>query len=136
MLAPSASGPIHRLDSFFDRVFGEDGSFGLAWDNVPVSMWEDDDRIHVEADLPGMTENDVEITVHNGMLSIRGERKPEGGRNYFYNGRSYGRFERVITLPEAVNADDVQGTLKDGVLRLTLPKRPEARPKKITLRTT
>ena len=73
------------------------------------------------------------MTVHNGMLFIRGERRPEEGRRYLYNGRSFGRFERVITLPEAVKTDDVQATLKDGILSITLPKSPEAKPKKITL---
>jgi HSP20 family protein len=58
--------------------------------------------------------------------------KPERRR---YNGRFYGRFERVITLPEAVGTDDVQARLTDGVLSITLPKSPEAKPKKIQLRT-
>jgi HSP20 family molecular chaperone IbpA len=52
-----------------------------------------------------------------------------------YNGRSYGQFERVITLPEAVGTDEVQAELRDGVLRIDLPNRPESRPKKIALKT-
>ena len=133
-LAPVATGPINRIDSLFDRVFGDDGAFlGQAWSGMPVAMWQDDDHFYVEVELPGVSDQDVDITVHNGMLSIRGERKPQEGRRYLYNGRSYGRFERVITLPEAVNADDVQATLKDGILSLTLPKSPEAKPRKITL---
>lgn len=136
VLAPIATGPINRLDSLFDRVFGDDGGFlGQAWAGAPVAMWEDDDHISVEAELPGVAEKDLDITVHNGMLFIRGERKPEEGRRYLYNGRSYGRFERVITLPEAVDTDGVQAALKDGVLCITLPKSPEAKPKKITLKT-
>jgi len=78
-------------------------------------------------------DSDVDVTVHNGMLFIRGERRPAEGRRYLYNGRSFGRFERVITLPEAVKTDDVLATLKDGILSITLPKSPEAKPKKITL---
>ena len=101
---------------------------------APLAMWEDDDHIHIEAELPGMSEEDLEITVHNGMLFIRGERKPVEGRQYLYNGRSYGRFERVVTLPEAVNTDDVQAAMTNGVLCISLPKSPEARPKKITLK--
>jgi HSP20 family protein len=100
---------------------------------MPLAMWQDDDHFYVEVELPGVSDGDMDITVHNGTLSIRGERKPEEGRRYLYNGRSYGRFERVITLPEAVNTDDVQATLKDGILSLTLPKSPEAKPRKITL---
>jgi HSP20 family protein len=133
-LAPVAAGPINRLDSLFDRVFGDDGALlGQAWSGMPLALWQDDDHFYVEVELPGVSDQDVEITVHNGMLSIRGERKPAEGRRYLYNGRSYGRFERVITLPEAVRSDDVRATLKDGILSLTLPKSPEAKPRKIAL---
>lgn len=95
----------------------------------------DDDHVGIEFELPGVVDQDLDITVHNGMLFIRGERKPERGRRYLYNGRSYGRFERVITLPEAVNTDEVRATMTDGVLRIDLPKSPEARPRKIELKT-
>src|SRR3954452_11028007 len=135
-MAPFATGPINRLDSLFDRVFGDDGGFtGQAWAGAPVAMWEDDDHISIEAELPGVAEKDLDITVHHGMLFTRGERKPEEGRRYLYNGRSYGRFERVITLPEAVNTDEAEATPTDGVLCINLPKSPEARPKKIALKT-
>ena len=60
-LAPFVSGPINRMDSFFDRVFGEDGGFmSQAWSGAPVAMWEDDDHIHVEAELPGVADQDVD----------------------------------------------------------------------------
>jgi HSP20 family protein len=133
--APITGGPMNRLASIFDRVIGEGSLFGEAWSGVPMAMWEDDEHIYVEAELPGLTDKDVHITVHHGLLSIRGERKPEEGRTYLYNGRCYGRFERVITLPEAVATDAVQAELKDGVLSLTLPKSPEAKPRKIALTT-
>jgi HSP20 family protein len=118
-----------------DRVFGAGGGFGEPWDGVPVAVWEDEGHYHVEAELPGMTDQDIEISVLDGRLYLRGERKPDEGRTYLYNGRSYGRFERVITLPEAVANDDVTADLKEGVLTLTLPKRPEAKPRKIELKT-
>ena len=134
-LSPVSTGLNNRLDSLFDRVFGDDGAFlGQAWSGMPLAMWQDDDHFYVEVELPGVSDGDLDITVHNGMLSIRGERKPQEGRLYLYNGRSYGRFERVITLPEVVKADDVQATMKDGILSITLPKSPEAKPKKISLR--
>ena len=135
-LASVATGPVNRLDWRFEHVFGDDGVFiGQAWSGVPVAMWEDDDHVCIEAELPGVADKDVDITVHNGMLFIRGERKPEEGRRYLHNSRSYGRFERVISLPAAVKTDDVQATLRDGVLRIELPKSPEAKPKRITLKT-
>lgn len=130
--------PINRLEGLFDRLF-DDNAFGLGFRAdqaaVPISLWHDEDHIYVEADLPGMSDQDVEVTVHKGVLSIRGERKPEEGRQYLYNGRTWGRFERAITLPDEVNADAVQAELSNGVLRLTLPKSPETRPRKIALRT-
>ena len=102
---------------------------------MPTAVWQDENAIHVEAELPGLTEQDVEIVVHNGVLFIRGERKVEEGRRYLYNGRAWGRFERVITLPEDVDADNVQAELTNGLLRLALPKTPESKPKRITLKT-
>jgi len=136
VMSPVAAGPIPILDAMFDRFFGDDGAYsGRAWAGVPVAMWEDNDHIYIDAELPGFAEEDLDVTVHNGMLFIRGERRPEEGRRYLYDGRSYGRFERAITLPEAISTDDVQARLTDGVLSITLPKSPEGRPKQITLKT-
>lgn len=133
--------PFNRLDSFFDRVFGTDGGATRqanwsAWAGLPIAMWEDDDHIYVEAELPGVTDKDVEITVHNGMLYVRGERKPAADRRYLYNGRSYGRFERVIALPETVNPDAVEAKLANGLLHVACAKSPEAKPRRITLQST
>lgn len=135
-LAPAATSTFNRLDSLFDQFFGDDGGFSpesRSW--APLAMWEDEDHFFIEAELPGVTESDVDLTIHNGMLFIRGERKPEQGRRYLYNGRMFGRFERVVTLPESVNTQDVQATLTNGMLRITLARTPEAKPKKITIQT-
>ncbi|MBX6313563.1 MAG: Hsp20/alpha crystallin family protein [Isosphaeraceae bacterium] len=134
-MAPTLGEPINRLDALFDRLLSEDDLLDPMGSSVPLAMWEDEDHIYVEAELPGLTDKDVEIMVHNGMLFIRGERKREQGRSYLYNGRSYGRFERVITLPEAVDTEAVQAKLTNGVLSITFPKSPEAKPKKIALQT-
>jgi HSP20 family protein len=134
-MAPFAASPFNRPNSLFDRFFGDDGGFmAQAWSGAPVAMWEDDDRIFVEVDLPGVADKELEITVHHGVLWIRGERKPQEGRRYLYNSRPYGRFERAITLPEAVSTDGVEASLQDGVLRIELPKSPEAKPRKIELK--
>lgn len=130
--------PINRLEGLFDRFFDEDVvGFGLRPSEaaMPISLWQDDDHIYVEADLPGMNDQDVEVTVHQGVLTIRAERKPEPGRQYLYDGRTWGRFERAISLPDEVNADGVLADLSQGVLRLTMPKSPETKPRKISLRT-
>lgn len=134
--APSAfsGSPFNRLDSLFDRVFGDDGAFqaqgGLG---VPGAVWQDEDAVHVEFELPGVAEGDIDVTVHQGTVSIRGERKPAEGRKYFYNTRSYGRFERALRLPVGIDTENVQAKLTNGVLHLTFPKKAEAKPKKITL---
>jgi HSP20 family protein len=131
--------PVNRLERLFDRFFDDSFfNYGVTpeWGaGVPVSLWQDEDHVYIEAELPGLTDQDVDVTVHNGMLFIRGERKPEEGRQYLYNGRTWGRFERVISLPEAVDADNVQAELTNGILRVALPKSPEAKPRKITLKT-
>jgi HSP20 family protein len=130
--------PMNRLEGLFDRLF-DDSAFGFTprveGAAAPVSLWQDDDHIYVEADLPGITEQDVEVTVHKGVLFIRGERKFEEGRQYLYNGRTWGRFERAIRLPDEVDAAAVQAELSQGVLRVVLPKSPETKPRKIMLRT-
>jgi HSP20 family protein len=125
--------PTNRIASFFDRFFDEDRWLSPMAGGIPVAMWEDDDHLYVEVELPGIAESDVDVTIQNGMLFIRGERKPEEGRRYLYDGRTYGRFERILSLPEAVKTDDVQARLTNGVLHLALPKSPEAKPRKIAL---
>jgi HSP20 family protein len=135
--APIARGSINRLDALFpsslyQNLVGDDGGFlTQAWSRFPVAMWQDEDRIYIEAELPGVAEEDVNVTVHNNVLFIRGERKPAEGREYLYDSRSYGRFERAITLPEPVATDDVRAALTHGVLFVDFAKAPEAKPKKI-----
>src|SRR5215218_9830323 len=83
--------PVARLrsevDTLFDRFFGGDGgALTPAWGGgVPVSMWEDEDHLYFFADEPATTETDIDVTVHNGLLFIRGERRPVEGRTYLYN---------------------------------------------------
>lgn len=130
--APAASGPINRLDGLFGGG-PRPAASTRSW--PPAAMWEDDDFIHVEVDLPGVMDEDVNITVHEGILFVRFERKAAEGRRYAYDGRPRGRFERAFALPEAVDADRAAATLAGGVLLVDLPKSPAARPKKIALKT-
>jgi HSP20 family protein len=137
-LSPFNGRTLSRVDSWFDRVFGEDGEGfrpATAAGNFAVSVWGDEKHLHVEAELPGVLENDLDISVHDGVLTIRAERRAEEGRAYLYNGRSFGHFERTIVLPEEVDTENVEATLSNGVLRIDLPKHPAARPRKITLKT-
>jgi HSP20 family protein len=87
-----------------------------------VDVVENNDKIELFADLPGVKQEDLDIQVEKDVLTIRGERKGE---------RSAGAFSRAFTLPKHVDAEKIGATLKDGVLTLTLPKRPEAQPRHI-----
>jgi len=126
-LASLTAAPNQTSDALSDRFVGDDDYFSPVWAGLPVALWEDRDHVYAEADLPGVAEEDLDVTVEDGRVFIRGERKPEAYRNYLYDGRSYGRFERVITLPEAVDSDHVEARLNRGVLSIALSKRPTTR---------
>ncbi len=137
-LSPFGSTHFNRLESLFDRFFNELGEplnrTNGSWSHMPVSIWSDESNLYIEAEVPGMTEKDVEVTVHGEVLSIKAVRSEPGGRNYAYNGRIFGRFERALALPEAVDTDHIDATVVNGVLSLTLPKRADARPRKISIK--
>jgi HSP20 family protein len=134
-MSSSVTSPVNRLSSLFDNFFNDD--FFAPVSNrittaIPLSMWEDENNLYVEVDAPGMTEKDVEVTMHAGDLLIRGERKFERKGNG-YDTRSYGRFEQRISLPQWVQADSVEAKLRHGVLSMTFPKKEEAKPHRIAL---
>ena len=100
---------------------------------------ETKDAFIFKADLPGVEEKDIDITLTGDRITVSGkresERREESERFYAFE-RSYGSFSRAFTLPEGVNPDTVNAELKNGVLTLTLAKRPEMQPKRITVGTT
>jgi HSP20 family molecular chaperone IbpA len=110
------------LDVLSDRFVGDDDYFSPVWAGLPVAVWEDANHVYAEADLPGVAEEDLDVTVEDGRVFIRGARKPDGGRGYLYDGRSYGPFERVIILPDAVADDPVTVVLSRGVLTIALAR--------------
>jgi HSP20 family protein len=120
---------LHReMNRLFDDVFrgfgvpslsGFDRS--LSWPNLELG--ENDKEIRVTAELPGLEEKDVDITVEEGVLTLRGEKKSEvEDKDRGYTERSYGRFERRIGLPRGIERDKASATFKNGVLTITLPK--------------
>ncbi len=101
-----------------------------------VDVAETDENIVVTAELPGVKQNDVEISVVNDVLTLKGEKKEEKEikkENYHRIERSYGSFQRSISLPTGVQADKAKATYKDGVLTITIPKVEEAKPKSIKI---
>ena len=99
-----------------------------------LDVFEEKDNFVVKAELPGMKKEDIEVSFHDGSLSISGERKSETKHEdaeVYRAERFFGRFQRTVTLPAPVAVDKVKAAYKDGVLTITLPKTEEAKPKQI-----
>lgn len=117
------------------RVAGRNGN-GLAF-RPAVDIFEDDGHITIHAELPGMRPDDVDIDVHEGILTLRGERRLENEEKregYHRIERSYGSFSRSFSLPEGIDADGCEANMKEGVLTVRLPKKPLPQPKKIEVK--
>jgi HSP20 family protein len=128
------------FDRQIDRLFND--ALGLMGRTATVSHWaprcnvfEDEQRFVVEASLPGMESKDIDIQVEDGVLTLSGERKdqPAEGRTYLVKEVGIGAFERSFTLPGNVDTGKVAAAYKHGVLTIELPKREEAKPRRITI---
>jgi HSP20 family protein len=108
----------------------------MAW--LPsLEMYEKEDKVVVRAEIPGMKQEEIDISVEDSTLTIKGERKAESevkDEDYYRCELSYGRFSRSIALPSKVQAEKVAASYDDGILEITLPKAPEAKPKKIAVK--
>ncbi|HEY0981089.1 Hsp20/alpha crystallin family protein [Schlesneria sp.] len=128
---------VHRdMEELFGRLVNgaANGASAHGW-HAPVTLWNDADKVYVEIEVPGVKKEDLEVTVHNGLLRIAGQRKAaEGERQYWTNERRFGAFERTMTIPDEIDADSIDAELVDGVLHLTLTKKPEAQPKRIAVK--
>lgn len=99
-----------------------------------LDVYEDKDNVYVRAELPGMKKEDIDLSLHAETLSISGERKSEETHKdaeVYRSERFFGRFQRTVSLPTAVDANKVKAQYKDGILTVTLPKAEEAKPKHI-----
>ena len=102
-----------------------------------IDVVEHADRFTVECDLPGIDQKDIDISIASGVLTIRGEKKTEkkSEKSKVYKKETWeGSFQKTVSLPTGVDADKVEATFTDGVLKITLPKREEAKTKKIELK--
>ncbi len=103
-----------------------------------LDLAESDNEVIVKVELPGIDPKDVEINVVGNVLTLRGEKKQdrqERGRDFHFVERQYGSFHRSVPLPTTVDSDKVSAEYKGGVLTITLPKHPGAKPKRIPVRT-
>lgn len=133
-------GRLTSLRDEIDRLF-EVPLAELARSSQLLSGWtpafdvyEDKDNVYVRAELPGMRKEDIDLSLHNGSLSISGERKSEEkfkDAEVYRAERFFGRFQRTIVLPTPVANDKIRAQYKDGILSVTLPKAEEAKPKHI-----
>jgi len=125
------------LNRFFANgdVAGNGGSRANWMAPYGVDIREDQDHLYVEADLPGFKKDEVDITLENQTLTISAEHRPEAAEekkgDWLLNERRYARFLRSFTLPPTVDESKVDAKLADGVLRVTLNKREETKPRKI-----
>lgn len=126
---------LSELRRGVDRAFGT--PFGLDDMARPrVTVHDTGPALFLRAEVPGFAEEDLEVVVENDTLTIRGERKTAAPEGYQARRRERGdlSFARRFTLPVAVDAGAAEAVLKNGVLEMTLPKMPEAQPRKITVR--
>lgn len=126
-----------EIDRLFESPLGDWSptwrQFSSGW--LPaVDLFEDQDNLILKAELPGMKKEQIEIALHDGVLTLSGERKEEEkhhGADSYRSERFLGRFQRTVTLPVPVDAEKVKATYNDGILTVTLPKTEEAKPKQI-----
>lgn len=120
-----------ELDRVFDRFSTGWPLRGLVHETAMPSLDVHDDgkQLTIEADLPGMDEKDVSLTLNNGVLAIKGERKSEREEkksDYYVSERTYGSFERSLRLPDTIDENSLKATFEKGVLKIIAQKKPDA----------
>jgi len=133
---------LMSLRDAMDRLFEESlvwprSFFGLSAEVPAVDVYETKENLIVKASIPGTKPEDIDVSVVGDILTIKGEFKKEEDvteENYVRRERRYGSFTRSLTLPASVDADNASADFENGVLKLTLPKRPEARAKTIQIK--
>ena len=140
--------PVHRvhrgyndfsreLSRFFGNFYGEDGDNRRSSSYCPrLDISETKDDISVNVELPGVSSKDVNITIEDDVLSIKGEKKYENNendKNYFRAERGYGSFHRSFSLPTEVKKDKIKASFKDGILNISIPKAEKVKPKQIEI---
>jgi HSP20 family protein len=128
---------VNRLFSTnMTRFFGDDEAIARGAWNPNVDIYENKDQIVLEAELPGMNRDDFDLSIENNVLTLRGERrfeKKDEGDNFHRVERAYGSFTRSFTLPQTVSSEGANAEYRNGLLRVTLPKREEVKARKIQI---
>jgi len=127
---------VSTLDRMFDDVMGS--AFGTATNSKTfeptIDVHATDREVLLICDVPGVKQEDLEVTLENHVLTIKGARKFEGKENaQVMLGRAYGAFSRAFTLPDAFDEEQLEANLADGVLTVRIPKHPKTAPRKIAI---
>jgi HSP20 family protein len=134
---------LDRIQSRINELFDDSlarahsyprGATGAWW--PPVDILESKDAYLIRAEVPGMRKDDFALEVHDGTLTLSGERKfeePASGVEYHRSERLAGKFSRSFHLPQTVNRDNIKATYRDGILEIHVPKAEEAKPRQIAI---
>ena len=147
VLKPENSNPFLTLQQEMNNVFNRFSDNFLSpfksetWSTYPkVNIKESKHEVEVTAELPGLDKKDIDISISDNVLTLKGEKRLENEtkeENYYRMERSYGSFSRIITLPSEVRSDNTNAKFKNGVLTISVPKKPESeqKAKKIEIKT-
>ena len=129
--------PWDQLTRMMDEMSrGYEGATDLGAWNPSCNIYDKNGDLMVEAELPGVAKEDIDVRVENGVLTLRGERKQEEEvkeEDFYRLERAYGSFSRSFNLPSNVDAERIDATFKDGVLKLRVPRIEEAKPKQVNI---
>ena len=142
--ARSGASPLIRLSAFQDEIermfdlpfFGAEARSAAGF-APPLDLTQHGETLILRLELPGLKREDFQLSLHEDSLSVRGERRQEKQpeeKGALRNERSFGKFERTLTLPAPVDADRVSATYEDGILTVTLPKAEELKPRQIEIK--
>lgn len=131
-LVPQLGVMRQELERAFEAV--ESGGHRSARGLCPLSMWHDERHVYIEADVPGFGESDLDVQFQDGRLRIRGERTLAEDQSFDHNERAFGTFERSVAVSESIDPTTIEADLANGLLRITLSRKPEAQPVSVSIR--
>jgi len=131
-LLPGLGTVRRELEKAFDEAHTRSGNgCGLP---SSVSIWQDDEQVFLEVDVPGYSVENLSLSFEDGNLKVTGERQwPEGRNQPDFNERRFGKFERIVSLPDTVDASTIDAGLSDGVLSISFRKKVEAVPRSVQI---
>ncbi|MDN3510740.1 MAG: Hsp20/alpha crystallin family protein [Candidatus Jettenia sp. CY-1] len=134
---PTISSLQNEMNRMMDRIFREGNLTETGMWLPPIDLSETNDKIIVKAEIPGIDPKDIDISIQENTLFLKGEKreeKEEKGKNYYRVERQYGSFSRSVVLPATVDTDKITAECKNGVLEIILQKKEEVKPKQISIK--